>query len=45
MASLSGGALGALGFGWIAQLVGYRTGFLIAGLILTNGALLFWRNR
>lgn len=45
MASLSGGALGALGFGWMAQLVGYRIGFLIAGLILTGGALLFWRNR
>jgi MFS family permease len=45
MASLSGGALGALGFGWMAQLVGYRAGFLIAGLILMGGALLFWRKR
>lgn len=45
MASLSGGALGALGFGWMAQFVGYRAGFLIAGLILMSGAFLFWRKR
>ena len=45
MASVSGGALGALGFGWMAQFVGYRVGFLIAGLILMSGALLFWRKR
>lgn len=45
MASLSGGALGALGFGWMAQLVGYRAGFLIAGLILMSGAFVFWRKR
>jgi MFS family permease len=45
MASLTGGALGALGFGWMAQLVGYRVGFAIAGLILMNGAFLFWRRR
>ena len=45
MASLTGGAVGALGFGWLAQFVGYRAGFLIAGLILMSGALLFWRKR
>jgi MFS family permease len=45
MASLSGAALGALGFGWMAQLVGYRAGFLMAGLVLMSGALLFWRKR
>lgn len=45
MAGLGGGALGAFGFGWMAQFVGYRVGFLMAGLILMSGALLFWRKR
>lgn len=45
MAALTGGALGAIGFGWMAQLLGYRQGFVIAGLILALGALLFWRRR
>ena len=45
MASLSGAALGALGFGWMAQFVGYRVGFLMAGLLLMSGALLSWRKR
>jgi len=45
MASLGGGAVGALGFGWMAQLVGYRAGFLIAGSILMSGAFVFWRKR
>lgn len=45
MAGLSGGALGAFGFGWLAQFAGYRPGFLMAGLILMGGALLFWRKR
>jgi len=45
MASVCGGAFGALGFGWMAQVVGYRVGFLIAGLILMSGALFFARKR
>lgn len=45
MAALAGGALGAIGFGWMAELLGYRQGFVVAGLILVAGALLFWRKR
>jgi MFS family permease len=45
MAALAGGASGAIGFGWLAQLVGYRPGFVMAGLVLMVGALLFWRKR
>ncbi len=45
MAALTGGATGAIGFGWLAQLVGYRPAFVTAGLILVVGALVFWRKR
>jgi MFS family permease len=45
MASLSGGAVGAAGFGWLAELVGYRAAFLMAGVFLMGGALFFWRKR
>jgi hypothetical protein len=45
MASLRWGALGALGFGWLVQLMGYRAGSLMAGLNLMSGALLFRRKR
>lgn len=45
MAALTGGALGAIGFGWMAELAGYRVGFVAAGLILAAGALVFWRKR
>jgi MFS family permease len=45
MAALTGGAVGAIGFGWLAQLVGYRPGFVVAGVTLAVGALLFWRKR
>lgn len=45
MAALTGGALGGIGFGWIAELLGYRRAFGVAGLILMAGALLFWRRR
>ena len=45
MAALTGGAIGAIGFGWLVELVGYRPGFVMAGLILALGAFLFWRRR
>lgn len=45
MAALTGGAVGAIGFGWLAQLVGYRPGFVAAGLILGVGPVIFWRKR
>lgn len=45
MAGLSGGALGAFGFGWMAEFLGYRVGFLAAGLLLIGGTLIFWRKR
>lgn len=43
IAVLTGNALGAFGFGWLAELVGYRPGFVLAGLILAAGAAVFWR--
>ena len=43
IASLGGGALGAVGFGWLAELIGYEAAFLLAGLILMSGPLVFWR--
>ncbi|OGC01066.1 MAG: hypothetical protein A3G35_14645 [candidate division NC10 bacterium RIFCSPLOWO2_12_FULL_66_18] len=45
MAALTGGAVGAIGFGWLAEVLGYRQGFVVAGLILVAGALLFWRRQ
>jgi MFS family permease len=45
MAALTGGAVGAIGFGWLAQHVGYRPGFVATGLVLGLGALVFWRKR
>lgn len=45
MAALTGGAVGAIGFGWLAQHVGYRPGFVATGLLLAVGALVFWRKR
>ena len=45
LAALTGGAFGAIGFGWLAELLGYRPGFVIAGLILTVGAVAFWKKR
>jgi MFS family permease len=44
-AILLGGTLGAVGFGWFAELIGYRPGFVILGLILVLGAGIFWRKR
>ncbi|HYL81290.1 MAG TPA: MFS transporter [Candidatus Acidoferrum sp.] len=45
IAVLLGGAVGAFGFGWMVELVGYRPGFLLAGLILVFGAGVFWQRR
>ncbi len=45
MAALTGAGCGAIGFGWLAQLVGYRPGFVMVGLVLLLGALVFWRRR
>jgi MFS family permease len=45
MAALTGGAVGAIGFGWLAQLLGYRPGFVVASLILAIGVVIFWRKR
>jgi len=44
-ATLAGGTVGAVGFGWFAELVGYRPGFVILGLFLMIGAGMFWRKR
>ena len=44
-AILTGGTLGAVGFGWFAELVGYRPGFVALGLVLALGAGVFWRKR
>jgi MFS family permease len=45
LAALVGSAIGAFGFGWLAEGVGYRPGFLLAGLLLAGGAVVFWRKR
>lgn len=45
MASLIGGAVGAIGFGWLVELVGYRPGFVVASIVLALGAGIFWRKR
>jgi MFS family permease len=44
-AVLAGVTTGAVGFGWFAQLVGYRPGFVALGLCLAVGAGIFWRKR
>jgi MFS family permease len=44
-AVLTGVATGAVGFGWFAELVGYRPGFVVLGLVLAAGAGVFWRRR
>lgn len=44
-ASLVGGALGALGFGWLAEHIGYRPSFVLLGLLLSAGTVVFWRRR
>lgn len=45
IANLLGAALGASGFGWLAENLGYRPGFVLASLVLAPGVLLFWRQR
>ena len=42
---LAGTTTGAIGFGWIAQFVGYRAGFVAFGLALAAGSAVFWRKR
>jgi MFS family permease len=44
-ANLAGSMLGASGFGWLAQAVGYPSAFLIAGGVLAAGSWTFWRLR
>lgn len=44
-AALAGTTTGAVGFGWLAELVGYRAGFVILGLVLVVGSGVFWRKR
>jgi MFS family permease len=45
IAALGGGTVGAVGFGWFAEFVGYRPGFVIVGLLLALGVGVFWRRR
>jgi MFS family permease len=45
MAALTGGATGAMGFGWLVELTGYRSAFGVAGAVLALGVLLCWRER
>ena len=44
-ANLVGGALGAGGFGWLAQAFGYRPAFVLASSVLAVGTWAFWRHR
>lgn len=44
-AVLAGTTTGAIGFGWIAEFVGYRAGFVAFGLALAAGSAVFWRKR
>jgi MFS family permease len=45
LAALIGSTIGATGFGGLARLLGYRPAFVIAGLVLAGGAVVFWRKR
>ncbi len=45
IAVLAGGIIGAAGFGWLAELFGYRPAFVLAALVLVVGVLTFWRRR
>jgi MFS family permease len=44
-AVLAGVTTGAVGFGWFAEVVGYRPAFVALGLVLAIGAGVFWRKR
>lgn len=44
MAVLLGGVVGATGFGWVAEVLGYRPSFGLASALLGLGTLIFWWN-
>lgn len=44
-AALVGGTVGAVGFGWLAEHVGYRPSFVLLGMLLGGGTMAFWRGR
>ncbi len=44
-ANLVGATLGASGFGWMVQALGYRPAFVLAGGVLALGGWVFWRQR
>jgi MFS family permease len=44
-ANLVGATLGASGFGWLAQALGYRPAFVLASGVLALGSWAFWRQR
>jgi dipeptide/tripeptide permease len=44
MAVLLGGVVGATGFGWAAEVLGYRPSFGLASALLGLGTLIFWWN-
>ena len=43
--NLVGAALGASGFGWLVQALGYRPAFALASGVLALGSWAFWRQR
>jgi MFS family permease len=44
-ANLVGSMLGASGFGWLVQALGYRPAFVLASGVLALGSWVFWRQR
>jgi MFS family permease len=44
-ANLVGSMLGASGFGWLVQALGYRPAFVLASSVLALGSWAFWRQR
>jgi len=44
-ANLVGAALGASGFGWLVQALGYRPAFVLASSVLGLGSWAYWRQR
>ncbi len=44
-ANLVGATLGASGFGWLVQALGYRPAFVLASGVLALGSWVFWRQR
>ncbi len=45
MTLLAGATTGAMGFGWLAEALGYRRGFVALSLVLATGTVAFWRKR